>query len=70
MQVQIKFTRAGSSTAIGGFSPGDVARVPADLARHLVVEAGCAKYVDAPPAKPVQQQQQPTRGKRRRSAES
>ncbi len=48
MQVAIKFTAFGGCSAFGEFSPGDVARVSADMARHLVEEARCAKYVDAP----------------------
>ena len=48
MEVAIKFTATGGCSAFGEFSPGDVARIPADLARHLVEEARCAKYVEAP----------------------
>jgi hypothetical protein len=50
MQVQIKFVTYGACSALGAFSPGDVARVPADLAAHLVNEMKSAKYVEAPPA--------------------
>lgn len=47
MQVQIIFTATGSSSAIGNFSPGDTLRCSADLARHLVEEAQCARYADS-----------------------
>jgi hypothetical protein len=53
---KIKFTALGSSSAIGSFSPGDVARLPDDMARHLVEEARCAEYVlDAPVLQPTQE---------------
>ena len=53
MQVQIKFTRQGGSPMTGEFSPGDVMRCDAAVAKHLV-EAECAKYVEAvKPAKPA-----------------
>jgi hypothetical protein len=48
MQRQIKFTTSGASAAIGGFGPGDTLRCDEALARHLVKEARCAKYIDTP----------------------
>jgi hypothetical protein len=52
--VQIKFTVFGCCSAIGNFEPGDTARVDAAMARHLVEEARCAKYIEvAPPATPA-----------------
>jgi|SoimicmetaTmtLPB_FD_contig_71_31154_length_765_multi_2_in_0_out_0_2 hypothetical protein len=50
MQVQVKFTVFGCCSAIGNFEPGDTARVSAEMAKHLVEEARCAKYVEAPVA--------------------
>ena len=47
---QIKFTATGANSAVGGFSPGDIARVSTEMAKHLV-DSGVAIYVDAPPAK-------------------
>ena len=47
MQVQIKFTSYGACAALGAFSPGDTARVPADLAEHLVKEMKAARYTQA-----------------------
>lgn len=47
MQVQIKFTASGSSSATGNFAPGDLLRCSPEMARHLVEEAGCAKYTEA-----------------------
>lgn len=44
MLVSIKFTKNGCCSAIGNFAPDDVARVTADMARHLVGEAMVAKY--------------------------
>lgn len=55
MQVQIKFVANGCCTLVGNFASGDVARVPAELARHLVEDAGCARYIE----QPVQQQAEP-----------
>lgn len=46
MQVQIIFTASGSSSVTGNFAPGDVLRCSAELARHLVEEAQCARYAD------------------------
>lgn len=52
MPTSIKFTTSGACSALGGFAPGDVARnVPDALARHLVEEARCAKYLT--PAAPA-----------------
>jgi hypothetical protein len=54
---KIKFTALGHSFAVGSFSPGDVARLPDDIAQHLVEQARCAQYAEAaepepqPPAK-------------------
>jgi hypothetical protein len=48
MLVQIKFIAFGCCSAIGNFEPNDTARVSAAMARHLVEEARCAKYVEAP----------------------
>lgn len=51
MQVQqIKFVTYGACAALGAFSPGDIARVPADLAAHMVNEMKAAKYVETVPA--------------------
>ena len=47
MQVQIKFTRQGGSPMTGEFSPGDTLRCDAALAKHLVDQAECARYVEA-----------------------
>ena len=52
MQTQIKFTASGANSAIGGFAPGDKARVDSVIAAHLVDVAKVAVYVDAP--EPVQ----------------
>ncbi len=41
---QIEFIASGANTMIGGFATGDIARVADDLAKHLVEEAGVAKY--------------------------
>ncbi|MCL4695439.1 MAG: hypothetical protein KJ023_00030 [Burkholderiaceae bacterium] len=44
--VLIQFITNGSSTVLGNFGPGDRIRVKPDMARHLVEEARCAKYVE------------------------
>lgn len=54
MQVQIKFTTTGACSAVGGFMPGDTARLPAALAAHLVNEVKCAKYITQPGADAVE----------------
>jgi hypothetical protein len=52
MQVQIKFLVGGANSLIGGFCAGDLARVSAELARHLVDDVGVAKFADVPPVQP------------------
>lgn len=47
MQTKIKFVASGANSAIGGFSPGDIARLDTTLAAHLVDVARVAVYVDA-----------------------
>lgn len=47
MNTQIKFIASGANSAIGGFSPGDIARIDLTLASHLVDVAKVAVYVDA-----------------------
>lgn len=72
MLVLIQFTTNGSSTVLGNFGPGDRVRVKPDMARHLVEEARCARYVEqasAPvPVSPVPEQPPaapaPRRGRR------
>jgi len=53
MQVQIKFTRQGGSPMTGEFSPGDTLRCDPALAKHLVDQAKCAKYMPAAEKKPA-----------------
>lgn len=52
MLKRIKFTASGANSAVGGFMPGDTARIDAAMAAHLVDEAKVAVYVggdtDAP----------------------
>lgn len=50
--VQIKFVAQGANSVLGGFSSGDVARVSAEFARHLVEEARVAQYVEKPEEAP------------------
>lgn len=47
MLKQIKFTASGANSAVGGFMPGDTARIDAAMAAHLVDEAKVAVYVNA-----------------------
>ncbi len=52
--VKIKFTAQGANSMIGGFSTGDVATVGEAMAKHLVEEAGVARYMEAgEPRKPA-----------------
>ena len=45
----IKFKRSGHSSLLGGFSPGDIVRgLPEAVARHFVVEADAAEYLEQP----------------------
>lgn len=64
MQVQIKFTASGSSSATGNFAPGDLLRCSAEMARHLVEEAQCAQYTRPPAADVPQDQPNKPRGKK------
>lgn len=65
MLVQVKFTVLGCCSAIGNFEPGDTARVSAAMAKHLVEEARCAKYVEQPQPAPVAEEPQPRKRKGR-----
>lgn len=64
MLTKIRFTVTGCCSAIGNFEPGDVARVSAAMARHLVEEARCAKY-DEPAQQEEQPAEPPKRGRRK-----
>jgi len=76
--VQIRFTRQGSNSMLGGFSSGDTARVDDALAAHLVNEARVAEYVHlgdaikqagtAAPLGDLQQHAQPARRTRKKAA--
>ena len=51
MSKSIKFIASGSCSALGNFASGDIARNVDDaLADHLVNEAMCAEYLQAPKA--------------------
>jgi hypothetical protein len=64
MLVQVKFTVFGCCSAIGNFEPGDTARISAAMAKHLVEEARCAKYVEAT-VRVAEEQPQPRKRKGR-----
>lgn len=49
--MQVIFTKSGANEIVGGFSPGDVARVSDEMAKHLVTEAKVAKYAKEPEVK-------------------
>jgi len=66
MQVQIKFTRVGSSQVFGNFGPGDLLRCSAAEARHFVETVGCAAYADA---KPLQAVPTTTASRRKRASQ-
>lgn len=50
--ISIKFKTFGATSAGGSFGPGDIMRCDDKLAKHLVEEAQCANYMQAP--QPVQ----------------
>jgi hypothetical protein len=45
---KIKFTTNGANSLIGGFASGDVLVCGDAMARHLVHEARCARYMEPP----------------------
>lgn len=51
--VAIKFKTFGATSAGGSFSPGDILRCDEKMAKHLVEEAQCAVYMQAPQPEPV-----------------
>lgn len=51
--VQVRFTKTGSNSALGGFSAGDTARVSAAFAKHLVEDAQVADYLAPPKPAPA-----------------
>ena len=53
MQVRIKFIRHGANSVVGGFGPGDYARVDEEMAKHLINGARVAVLADPAQAKPV-----------------
>ena len=53
MQVRIKFIRHGANSLVGGFAPGDFARVDETMAKHLINEAKVAVLAEAKPAAPA-----------------
>ena len=53
MQVRIKFIRHGANSVVGGFGPGDYARVSEAMAAHLINEAKVAVLAEPVQAKPV-----------------
>lgn len=54
--VTIKFKTFGATSAGGSFGPGDIMRCDDKLAKHLVEEAQCAVYVQAPQSAPVEKE--------------
>lgn len=48
--MQIRFTKPCWSAVFGSFGPGDLLRCSDDAARHFVVDAQAAEYVQAPAA--------------------
>lgn len=64
---KIVFTATGCCSAIGNFAPGDTARLGDAIARHLVEEAGCAKYAEVAVVEVSAAEESPTRRKGRRA---
>lgn len=46
--VKVKITRTAISPVHGNMGPGDILTVSEAFAKHLVEEAQCAEYLDAP----------------------
>jgi hypothetical protein len=44
--IAVKFTKLGANSHFGAFAPGDLARVPNNVAVHLVEEVKCAVYLN------------------------
>jgi hypothetical protein len=53
--VSIKFKTFGATSAGGSFGPGDILRCDEKIAKHLVEEAQCAVYMQAPQPEPIAQ---------------
>lgn len=50
--VKVRFTKFGSNSQFGSFAPGDVLACSHELARHLVEDVQCARYLTTDVAKP------------------
>lgn len=59
----IKFTTHGGNPLVGQFGPGDIARVPEKLAKHFVVDAKCARYMESEAAPEPVKAQRKKRGR-------
>ena len=68
MATRIRFTAQGSNSLLGGFSPGDLATVGRDFARHLVEEARVAEYLEAPQSATAEPEKKTRRSRRNASA--
>lgn len=44
--IQVKFITSGANSAFGGFSAGDTLRCSEAMAKHLVEDIKCAKYIE------------------------
>lgn len=62
---KVRFVAFGSNTQFGSFAPGDVLTCSEALARHLVNEIGCARYVETPAET---KRPEPVQTKRRKGA--
>jgi hypothetical protein len=74
MSKSIKFIASGSSSTLGSFAPGDIARnIPDELAEHLVKDAMCAEYLgdtQKPAIAPVGEETPATPKRARKAAAS
>ena len=50
LMMMIRFVAHGASSHLGGFAPGDLARVDDEHGRHLIDVARVAVAVEPPPA--------------------
>lgn len=67
--MQVKFITNGANSAFGGFTAGDTLRCSPEMAKHLVEEIKCARYMEAPAVEPVADEptDAPKRGRKHKS---
>lgn len=67
--MQVKFTTNGANSAFGGFCAGDTLRCSPEMAKHLVEEIKCARYMEAPVVADEPEPEAPKRGRKPKAKE-